>query len=231
MARMTDYITGPGKKGAKIGPTGTRCTVCNHEEIDDINQALVDNKSISSIAIVYNIPVSSVQKHRKEHLMSPGSEQGLALITINDVLNIPLQMRERGELIRALIEAAIEPLTRPHMVGQPHGIDAIQHGFLIRLLRLQQIDEQTVLKITGLMKDDGKPDMVNTDQYEKIRQSIESKLIELSGGDNDAAAQARQALADALMPMGEVERLPGAAQMPQYRDLGPVGRIDVDANV
>lgn len=196
------------------------CKVCKSPDVAEINMELAQGYSSSAVGVAYGLEPHTIRKHWKEHVLSTSTGlqgQGEMLITLRDVLDIPLQMRERKQLIDALIERCIEPLSRKPTKAHPNaGIDAVPQGFLLGLLRIQQTDEQTILKITGVMKE-GVIDMsagaVLSTQYGQIKNAIEGRLDEISHGDSETAAQAKLLLAEMLAPMDEIDA--------EYRDLGP----------
>lgn len=45
-----------------------KCTICNHPEREAIDKALVSDKSIRSIAAQYNVALTSLRRHKENHL-------------------------------------------------------------------------------------------------------------------------------------------------------------------
>ena len=62
------------------------------------------------------------------------AEGGVRVVfRLQDVLDVPLQMHERAELIRALLDRALEPLTQSQ-----GSLADVQTGFVLRLLKIQR---------------------------------------------------------------------------------------------
>jgi len=49
-------------------PKVTQCTVCNHDELNNINQKLIAGASVRSLADEYSLGKMSLQRHRTNHL-------------------------------------------------------------------------------------------------------------------------------------------------------------------
>lgn len=178
--------------------------------------------SMYSVATEWMIPYHSLIRHRKEHILTGNSPAGPVVLTLRDVLDIPLGMRERKQLIDAMIMRLLEPLMNPRNKALQHGLEWFQGGIVARLLKIQQTDEQTILKLTGLLYEDapGRGDLVVTEQYNRIRASLDARLLELAGGNEEEAAKARIQLANLLVPLEEMPETPAAPFT--YTDLGPV---------
>jgi hypothetical protein len=102
------------------------------------------------------------------------------VMRLQDVIDIPLQSKERAELINALLNRALEPLMRR---GKKAGLKAAPLGFIINLLRLQSTDEQVILKQLGLLggsnRKGGSNDSygpMDEDTFNKIRAKVEVAL-------------------------------------------------------
>jgi transposase-like protein len=50
--------------------TGRKCTVCQHEQVIAINQALLRGESIRNVAKQYGLGESSVFRHKRDHISS-----------------------------------------------------------------------------------------------------------------------------------------------------------------
>ena len=207
-----------------------RCTVCKHKDIDDINEAIMQGYSYRSIAIAFGLHYTAIARHKRDHLLTGEVGEAMAIISLSDVMRIPLQMKERADLIRALIDRTLEPLMQPAIKGEKISpIDRVQLGFLVRLFRIQQIDEQTILRVTGVLKEGegaaGRANLVVADQYRLVHEAIEQRLEEVSQGNSEVAAQARLALAELVWPQDELDNMDDENPQPfTYTDLGPIGK-------
>lgn len=204
-----------------------KCGICQHDNVLDINFDMANGHSPTAVAVKYDLRLQTLQRHWREHVLTMESEQGLQLITISDVLDIPLQMKERGQLIKAMIDRLLEPMMG--MTGPKRGPDWTQLGMIIRLFRLQQLDENVILKITGVLREGGEAamsaDLAMTEQYAMLQGAIDERLAEMAQGDHEAAAQARKLMAEILYP--EKEARDKVKHNPfTYTDLGPVEDAD-----
>src|SRR5947208_1088254 len=84
------------------------CSCCVAEWADDMNAALISGVSTWALSVQYGVSESTVAKHQKEHLGTINTAEGLKYITIYDVANIPMQMKERAETIQAMLHRVLE---------------------------------------------------------------------------------------------------------------------------
>lgn len=187
----------------------SQCTVCHHDDALAINSELVQQIPQAVIAARYGLSPHAVRRHLRMHLLAEMSEQGLQVISVQDVIDIPMRMRQRGMLIDALIDLALEPLgdrMNSKLGISRWGIDRIQGGLIVKLLRIQQIDEQTVLRVTGALKPGNEDAALDERQFIDMRKAIEGKLVEIANGTGQSATEARLALSELIMPMDEFTR-------------------------
>ena len=45
-----------------------RCTVCNHKEIDKINERLIEGATLESLSTAYKVTVAALNRHKNNHL-------------------------------------------------------------------------------------------------------------------------------------------------------------------
>jgi hypothetical protein len=200
-------------------PKVVRCKACELENRDDLNRDLGNGLSPALCAIGYGISADTIRRHWANHVLQPLEGKPQIILTLRDVVDIPLQMRERGMLLNRLIELTLEPLYNApgHVDGR--GINAVQTGFLVQLLRLQQHDEETIMKATGILKESGdaKADMVVTDAYRQIQAMIQRQLLDVT--DTEGPEMSRDMtlrMAEMLLPMKE---LTGGPDPYKYSDL------------
>ncbi len=151
------------------------CTVCRHEERVLVEDELARGVPLRTISTTYRLSYSALRRHSADHMIIADGEDGAReVMRLQDVIDIPLQMKERAQLINALLQRALEPLMGR---GKGFGIDETQLGFIVNLLRLQQTDEQTVLKMTGMMRGSiDTSNIMDTDAYNKLRSTIDAAL-------------------------------------------------------
>lgn len=198
------------------------CSICESDEADDINAELVQGYPVNAVAMAYNVPRRTMIRHYKDHV-ARADGQGLSLINIEDIINIPMQMKERRHLMDAMLVRLLEPLMGK---GKGQGISNTQMGYVIRILRLQQHDETTLLKITGLMPaEGGAVETSRAGQYTALRGNIEARLEEYTKGDPEATQRIKLLLADILMPIeGLGDEDPHNPF--SYQDLGAITEDD-----
>jgi len=94
----------------------------------------------------------------------------------------------------------------------------VQTGFLVQLLRLQQHDEEVVLKATGILKEggDGRSDMVITDAYKQIQAMLQRQLLAVGEDNPEMTRDMQLRMAEMLLPMKE---LTGGTDPYRYSDL------------
>ena len=202
---------------------GSQCLVCNHILCSEIEQDIMNGASHTVLAMQYGLSIDSLSRHWRNHVLDQSKGAGGVVLSLRDVLSIPLQMKERAQLTRALLNIALLPL-----MGDGGGLPAAQRGlnnvqtqFVIALMRIQQKDEETILKVTGMLHESGdaRADLVVTEGYRNIQAMLQQKLLAASKGDGDAAAEARLMLAEMLMPMeemlGEPDPYQGDWRVPQ----------------
>lgn len=203
---------------------GMNCLVCKNPEADLIDSRLLNGVSQSAVGIEFGISSDTVRRHWNQHVLKGVSEGGTPItLTLRDVADIPIQMKERREILQAMIRLCLEPATRRSPMRHA-GIDHVNTAFLLGAMRLMQRDEETILRITGILKDgDAKADLIVTDQYQMITKAIDARLRETAGGDDEQAALARQILSDAMMPIEEILGRPDPYKNieTEYVDLGP----------
>jgi hypothetical protein len=180
--------------------------VCKHKEADIINEMLARGVRATTVGVLYKLSHDAVSRHKREHLVmgNPGAEN--VVLSLQDVIDIPLQMRGRQELLQALIDRSLAPLMGPDTDPKNPAMSRVPLGFLIQCLKLQQQDEQTVLKITGILREDGdmkRADLVMTEQYRRMADLLERKLAELAGGDHAKQVLLEQNMAQWLLEEAE----------------------------
>lgn len=172
----------------------TYCRACEHAEHELLDQDLASGYSLDTVSAAYGVPRVTLWRHKKEHMFID-EERGLSIISIGDILSIPLQMKERNQLIKAVIKRVLEPLQgRPKDVG---GLEKFQGGLFLGLLKLQAQDERTIMQATGILKN-GEPE--GAEQFDHMRARVEGYLAEVGRGDPEKAIQLRQAMAAMLDP-------------------------------
>lgn len=141
---------------------GTRCTVCNHPEVDQINKLLINNAPYRTIADQFDISVSALGRHKRDHLpdLLARAKESAEVAQADDLLSqiqllqskalAILQQAERsGELKTALhgireARACLELLAR--VEGQ------LQHGNNITVNITQQ--RQVITNITQILTEE-----------------------------------------------------------------------------
>src|SRR5439155_9710102 len=79
------------------------CSICRHPEAEAINAELSQGYSQYAVAIAYGVAQTTLWRHCREHLLIGEGAEGMTYVSLTDLMDIPLQVRERGELIKELI--------------------------------------------------------------------------------------------------------------------------------
>ena len=184
-------------------PKGAQCRVCTDVFADEINQAIANGTGFRAIAAEYGISPASITRHRQNHMaIDLDDPSGPIVISLQDVLKIPLQMKERADLINMAITVLLRPLFEKPDKRLKRGPEYVEWQAIIRFMRLQQIDEQTILRMTGMLRDDqmNKADIIVTEHFTNVQRNLESRIKMLAAGDPDKATEAAMLLADMLSP-------------------------------
>lgn len=184
-----------------------QCKICQRDDLDEIHTELAKGVSCRSISLRLGIANDKLAHHWRSHVTTDKYEQGLLVIGIHDIMNIPADMKERREMQIALIDRICEPFGD----GRPAALKRTNVSLLLSVWKLMMQDEDRVLRVVGLLKDDGDNaalNVVSSQQVMEMRDKIEAHLRELAQGDGLRAARARAALSNALfprpgLPMGE----------------------------
>lgn len=207
-----------------------QCTVCGHTEITDITAELLQGNSATAVGIRYGLSHDAVSRHKREHMTELWTGSENVVLLLQDVKNIPLEMKERGDLIKSLLYRALEPLfriTEPEIRQTRRGprvvrpIEMVPLGFVVQLLKLQQQDEQTIMRVTGQLKDDDhikRADLVVSDQWRVLREQLERQMLEAAGGERERMVEMQVAMADYLLEQGEREARQDSAPNGPSRD-------------
>lgn len=183
----------------------TACKICNRANADDIHVDLAAGKSVRSVAIHYGLQYEALRTHWRDHVLTDKYQQGIMVINVAQIKDIPLWLKERRDRIEAYLYRLEAPLRRPD--GKGSGIKAAQWSAIIRLLQVLAEDERTMLKIVGLLKDEGSAghqQFMLSPQYAALMNAINEKIDVLAQGDSVRAARVRQELAEELYPMSEL---------------------------
>lgn len=123
-----------------------RCSICTSENRLIIEKAVRDGGSYRVTASQYRVSFSGMQRHVSSHMAAETRLQEEARVSYEDVMNLPADMRERREVVWELIDKCLEPLMRKH--GK---LDVATGQLLVRLFKVQQVDEITTLRVAGLL--------------------------------------------------------------------------------
>lgn len=179
------------------------CTVCRHDDVLALNQDLANGASTRVVAMRYKVGHHSVARHKRDHLFTGELPLAMPLLTMYDIVNIPVQMRERAELLMLMLDDALEPFMRTtDRKASPAGVRGAQMNVILAILKMQQTDEQTILKLTGLMREDSdvkRADLVVTEQWKVLADTLDRRLYDIAGGDHEKATQHQQDLAKMLL--------------------------------
>jgi hypothetical protein len=154
-----------------------RCTICTSEDRPAIEQGVRNGEPYRVAALKYRVSYSALQRHVAGHMAAEDTLQQAVKVRLEDVVNLPANMAERRALVEALLDRCLEPLMRPG-----GSIDEVPLSVVVRLLKLQQTDEITVLRVNGFMLDQGndrtkkadvKDSVVETEMYDRIMKWID----------------------------------------------------------
>jgi hypothetical protein len=152
-----------------------RCTVCTSKDRPAIEQAVREGEPYRVTAIEYRVSYSALQRHIAHHMAAEDTVQEGVKLKLEDVMDIPANMTDRRDLVKVLVDKSLEPLWTPGST-----VDDLPHSFLIGLFRLQQNDEQTVLRVNGLLrgnlkggKKGAKVDAKTAEVREQFRQMLD----------------------------------------------------------
>ena len=84
-----------------------RCSVCDHEDLAEINSALAANEPLRTIADRWSVSKTDLMRHRNQHLPVSAvmSEQAEEITRPNDLLD---QICDLQEHTQAILERATE---------------------------------------------------------------------------------------------------------------------------
>ena len=172
------------------------CTICRHPEATEINERLAAGESCTALAAEYASTPHTMARHKREHLLTGKVGLENVVLTLTDVVNIPLAMKERRELTNAMLRRAMAPLfepdtppTDPQLLRRWRpAMERVQWGVVIALLKLQQNDEQTIIKITGIMRDEAAHRTLDPNTLDRYARELEAKMRELAETPEDAQA-------------------------------------------
>ena len=176
-----------------------RCTVCDHPKRREIDKALIAGNSLSHTAVVFDLTVSALFRHRKEHL-APLVAKAQAEEAANEVARVKehRQSVEADETAHALdmsqqlkvVNAACLEVLRKART------DAKQTTLLQAVDRIhRQITLQAQL-LGGSAEDTSEADSIQT-QWPRIRQVVIDALRPFP--------EARIAVAEALSHLSDDE--------------------------
>ena len=85
-----------------------RCTVCRHERVAEIDEALVEGAPKRSIAVQYSLSPTAVQRHRESHLLEKlvRAKQIRDLTQAGELLSRVLSMERAARRILDSAEAS-----------------------------------------------------------------------------------------------------------------------------
>lgn len=75
-----------------------KCSVCAHPDLENINRALVSGQSNRSVAAQYNLAVTSVRRHKNNHLPKTlvKAQEVKEIVEADSVMSDVKMLRERG---------------------------------------------------------------------------------------------------------------------------------------
>ena len=115
------------------------CTICKHEKLDEINQALIRSDSLKKISAFCGISVTSLHRHKKEHLP-------VSLLKAKDAAEVVIG-ENLLESIRALHERTLKILAEAEAAGKLEtALKAIQQA---------RAHLELLAKLDGQLKDTG----------------------------------------------------------------------------
>jgi hypothetical protein len=152
------------------------CTICTHEGRELIEAELLRGVPLRNIATTYRLGYSSVRRHREGHMLAAVDGEPTVVLRLEDVMSIPVGMKERADLVQSLLNRALRPLMK-----RGGRLRDVPLAFVVSLLKLQQADEQTVLRVTGLMneKEKGGSDVssfLSSEEYRQLMEMLDAKL-------------------------------------------------------
>ena len=197
-----------------------RCTTCRRPDVLEINAKIARGVPLQAVAVEYGIRRATLHVHWHNHVLTDEFDQGAIAIGWHDVVTIPLAMRERRLMQDAVISRAMEFLTRG---PGPSAFTDFPGQLLVAIWKLQMMDEQTILKVAGVLKE---PHVSNNgqlpaaDQVRELREKMEATIREFSQGDWAKEADLRLAIAQAIDPRDDLPEPLDQVDFSMYTDLG-----------
>jgi hypothetical protein len=88
-----------------------RCSVCDHDELADINSALASNEPLRTIADHWSVSKTALIRHRNEHLPASSlleAKEAEEVASADDLLNQVRELHERALSTLNRVEEAEE---------------------------------------------------------------------------------------------------------------------------
>ena len=96
--------------------TGRKCSICNHEKVDEINRLLLNGTSYRNISEKFSVSAAALSRHKNQHIARALAKARGAKATVQgDSLLAHTQELQARETAQAdgLLAQVIELRTRP----------------------------------------------------------------------------------------------------------------------
>jgi hypothetical protein len=127
---------------------GRTCTICQHEDRALIEEAMRKGASNRAISCQFQVGRMAAQRHRLGCMPAGMLEGFRAQRRLQDVMNVPNEMRYEWELLESLLDQTLAPFGTLPAVEAMMVIDT---GFLSRLLTLRHRYFATMLQVLAAM--------------------------------------------------------------------------------
>ena len=156
-----------------------KCTVCEHEKVEEINRLLLEGVSLRNIAKQYFVSVASLHRHKKDHLPAKlvKAQEAREIAKADSLLDQVTELRDKALSILTKAEKAGDLRTALQGIKEARGC-------LELLARLQgELQEQTTVNILI------NPQWITLrtvilealDRYPEARQAVARALREVEG--------------------------------------------------
>jgi hypothetical protein len=101
-----------------------RCSVCDHDELADINSALASNEPLRTIADRWSVSKTALIRHRNEHLPASSlleAKEAEEVASADDLLNQVRELHERALSTLNRVEEAEELGAAIEMIREAKG--------------------------------------------------------------------------------------------------------------
>ena len=156
-----------------------KCTVCEHEKVEEINKALLEGVSLRDLAGRYSVSKTALHRHKESHLPAKlvKAREAQEVTKADSLLDQVIELRDKALSILAKAERAGELRTALQGVREAKGC-------LELLARLQgELQEQTTVNVLI------NPQWLSLrtvilealDRYPEARQAVARALREVEG--------------------------------------------------